>query len=197
MTPLSKIESCILVQAGVHSATVICAFSSFSHFTLSQIWLRCLWGCDRDIPAVVFVPLKNAFNGSSLDQIFSYSFKAQMPLKMSANSQCLVIDSLCLPFPPSPPLQTCQTCLYLTRRGNGGICHLCKLLHNLIWLAVSDEADSTWLPFYFFHFSQTLLAHLSDGTTVFDRTQDKLGEKVAGRTMTIIISIYTGLLSLV
>lgn len=104
-------------------------------------------------------------NSFSLDQIFSPSFDAQMPLcKMLANSQCLVIGNLCqdetcsnqLNLPPPPT--TCQTCLYLTRQGNDGICHLCKLLRNLIRLSVSDEADNAWPPLLAL-FSQTLSAH--------------------------------------
>lgn len=38
--------------------------------------------------------------------------------------------------PPPHSFATCQTRLYLTRQGNDEICHLCKLLHNLIWLVV-------------------------------------------------------------
>lgn len=111
-----------------------------------------------------------------------------MPLKMFANSLCVVIDSLCqdeiysnqLPTPPPPPSTTCQTRLYLTRQGNDGICHLCELLHNLIRLTVFDEPNRMQPPFSSLHFPQMLLAHLSHSTTGFDHTKDKLGRKVAG-----------------
>lgn len=157
---------------------------------------------DRDVPAVVSFPLTNTFNSSSLDKSYPDTFSFLWSANASENIGQFPLLSHWQSVPiwdllqSTPPSTTCQTRLYLTRQGNDGICHLCKLFHNLIWLAVSDEADSTWPPLLFL-FSQTLLAHLSDGTTGFDRTKDALGEKVAGWTMMIIISIYLGLLSLV
>lgn len=107
---------------------------------------------DRDLPAVVSSPFSKCIywlilsTTHELPTYFLLPFEAQLPLKMLANSHCLVTDNLCQdeicsnqspsppqPLPPHPtPFATCQTRLYLTRQGNDGICHLCKLLHNLI-----------------------------------------------------------------
>lgn len=83
-----------------------------------SLWVEEAFSSDRDLPAVVFLLLANASTGSSSRQHTSYPhiillpFEAQLPLKMLANSHCLVTDNLCQDeicsnqSPPHPtPLQ--------------------------------------------------------------------------------------------
>lgn len=59
------------------------------------------------------------------------------------------------------------------------ICVNCSIISSDQLVLMRHPARGSILLFPFFF--QTLLARLSDSTTGFDRTRDKLGEKVAGQ----------------
>lgn len=74
------------------------------------------------------------------------------------------------------------------------ICVNCSVISSD---CLSLTKQTTRGPRYSLCFPRHYWLTASDSTTGFDRTKDILGERVTGQTIAIIISIYTGLLSLV